>query len=254
MKKVRAKKHLGQHFLTDETVARKIGETLLLDGKFDNIIEIGPGMGMLTKYLMELFPTKRIQAIEIDAESVAFLTKKYPNLEVLEADFLKTNIRDLPNVPTALIGNYPYNISTQIVFKVIEYRDRFPVMSGMFQKEVAERICAGPGSKIYGITSVLTQAFFHTEYLFTVDEEVFTPPPKVKSGVLRIYRRETDPPCEVSNLFKIVKQSFNQRRKTLRNSLRPLFSSEKLEEAIFERRPETLTVDEFVSLANSIEN
>ena len=254
MKKVRAKKHLGQHFLTDETVARKIGETLLLDGKFDNIIEIGPGMGMLTKYLMELFPTKRIQAIEIDAESVAFLTKKYPNLEVLEADFLKTNIRDLPNVPTALIGNYPYNISTQIVFKVIEYRDRFPVMSGMCQKEVAERICAGPGSKIYGITSVLTQAFFHTEYLFTVDEEVFTPPPKVKSGVLRIYRRETDPPCEVSNLFKIVKQSFNQRRKTLRNSLRPLFSSEKLEEAIFERRPETLTVDEFVSLANSIEN
>ena len=252
MNKVRAKKYLGQHFLTDEHIADEIAKTIPQDESYDAIIEIGPGMGMLTKYLMQHYSDKSISVIEIDTESVTYLSERFPSLQIIADDFLKMNLKDLLLQQTALIGNYPYNISTQIVFKVIEQRHMFPVMTGMFQKEVAERICAGPGSKIYGITSVLTQAFYHTEYLFTVSEEVFDPPPKVKSGVLRIVRKKEEPSCEVSDLFKVVKQSFNQRRKTLRNSLRSLFSVEKLADSLFDRRPETLSVDEFITLANEI--
>lgn len=250
---VKAKKHLGQHFLNDENTARKIADTLTLDG-YGHVLEIGPGMGVLTKYLLD--KPVNVHVIEIDTESVAYLGKHYPALEVIEGDFLKYNVRTLFNgEPFAIIGNFPYNISSQIVFKTLEWRDRIPEFAGMFQKEVAERICEKPGSKTYGILSVLVQAFYHAEYLFTVSEHVFTPPPKVKSGVLRLRRREDFVlPCSEKLFFNIVKTSFNQRRKTLRNSLRGLNLSESLrEEPIFAQRPEQLGVEEFISLAQKIE-
>lgn len=250
---VKAKKHLGQHFLNDENTARKIADTLTLDG-YGHVLEIGPGMGVLTKYLLD--KPVNVHVIEIDTESVAYLGKHYPALEVIKGDFLKYDVRTLFNgEPFAIIGNFPYNISSQIVFKTLEWRDRIPEFAGMFQKEVAERICEKPGSKTYGILSVLVQAFYHAEYLFTVSEHVFTPPPKVKSGVLRLRRKEDFVlPCSEKLFFNIVKTSFNQRRKTLRNSLRGLNLSESLrEEPIFAQRPEQLGVEEFISLTQKIE-
>ena len=256
MDKVKPKKHLGQHFLNDENTARKIADTLSLDG-YEHVLEIGPGMGVLTKYLLE--KDIHTSVIEIDSESVEYLHSNYPKLHghIISGDFLKYNINLLfDGHPFAVIGNFPYNISSQIVFRALEFRDRIPEFSGMFQKEVAERICEKQGSKTYGILSVLVQAFYDADYLFTVSEQVFTPPPKVKSGVLRLRRKENySLPCNEKLLFTVVKTAFGQRRKTLRNSLKTLNLSDILrEDAIFAMRPEQLSVAQFVELTQRIEN
>ncbi len=260
---VRAKKHLGQHFLTDAGVAGRIAECLELVG-LSNVLEIGPGTGVLTRYL--LARPVHLLAVELDAESVRFLREVFPlqlagdklpyhSFEVLEADFLKLRLDDVFNgEPFAITGNFPYNISTQIVFKMLEYRERVPEFAGMFQKEVAQRICADPGSKTYGILSVLVQAYYRAEYLFTVPPEVFDPPPKVHSGVLRLERLPAEGiDWDEKALFKLVKTAFNQRRKTLRNSLKTLQLPDYLtEDTIFDRRPEQLAVPEFIELAKRI--
>ncbi|MGH2666222.1 16S rRNA (adenine(1518)-N(6)/adenine(1519)-N(6))-dimethyltransferase RsmA [Flavobacterium sp.] len=254
MDKVKAKKHLGQHFLNDESIAKRIADSLTLD-RYKKVLEIGPGMGVLTKYLLE----KPIETyvIEIDTESVEYLNVHYPKLEgkVISKDFLKYNIKEVfGDEPFAIIGNFPYNISTQIVFRTLELRDQIPEFSGMFQKEVAERICSKKGSKVYGILSVLAQAFYDVEYLFTVDEHVFNPPPKVKSGVMRMIRKENyHLPCDEKLLFNVVKTSFNQRRKTMRNSLKSLNLSDNLrEDSIFDLRPEQISVEQFIELTQKI--
>ncbi len=254
MDKVKAKKHLGQHFLNDESIAKNIADSLTFNG-YKNVLEIGPGMGVLTKYLLE----KPIETyvIEIDTESVEYLNAHYPKLhgKIISKDFLKYNIKeDLGEEPFAIIGNFPYNISTQIVFRTLELRDQIPEFSGMFQKEVAERICSKKGSKVYGILSVLAQAFYDVEYLFTVDEHVFNPPPKVKSGVMRMIRKENyHLPCDEKLLFTVVKTSFNQRRKTMRNSLKSLNLSDNLrEDSIFDLRPEQISVEQFIELTQKI--
>lgn len=254
MDKVKAKKHLGQHFLNSENIAQKIGDALTLEG-YNRVLEIGPGMGVLTKYLLD----KPIETyvIEIDTESVEYLNVHYPKLhgKIISKDFLKYNLKEVfGEEPYAIIGNFPYNISSQIVFKALELRDQIPEFSGMFQKEVAERICEKKGSKTYGILSVLTQAFYDTEYLFTVSEHVFTPPPKVKSGVMRM-RRKADYklPCDEKLFFTVVKTAFNQRRKTLRNSLKSLNLSDNLrEDSIFGLRPEQISVEDFITLTQRI--
>lgn len=255
MQTVKAKKHLGQHFLKDENIAEKIAETLPNSG-FDTVLEIGPGMGVLTKYLLK--KPQPLHVVEIDTESVAYLSEHYPNLMpgIHREDFLKMDLEDLfPKQQLAVIGNFPYNISSQIVFKALENRDIIPVFSGMFQKEVAERIASKPGSKVYGILSVLTQAFYDVEYLFTVSEQVFNPPPKVKSGVIRLTRKQQfQLDCDETLLFKVVKTAFQQRRKTLRNSLKifELDADLTLGE-LFSERPERLSVNEFVALTKYIE-
>lgn len=256
MDKVRAKKHLGQHFLNDENTAKKIADTLSLQG-YDDILEIGPGMGVLTKYLLEQDINTHV--IEIDTDSVAYLNEHYPKLhnKIITGDFLKYNINLLfDDRQFAVIGNFPYNISSQIVFRTLENRHRIPEFSGMFQKEVAERICETKGNKTYGILSVLVQAFYDAEYLFTVSETVFTPPPKVKSGVLRLRRKENYTlPCNEKLFFTVVKTAFQQRRKTLRNSLKTLNLSDTLrEDAIFGLRPEQLKVSQFIGLTKMIQD
>lgn len=253
MQQVHAKKFLGQHFLTDLSVAQKIAETITTG----RTIEIGPGMGVLTQYLLQN-PNIQLTAIELDRESVAYLREWYPELNLVEGDFLKINLDELiPEGEFNVIGNYPYNISSQIFFKVLEYKDRIPVCSGMIQKEVAERIASKPGKKAYGILSVLLQAYYDIEYLFTVDENVFNPPPKVKSAVIRLTRnRRRRLECD-EQLFKtVVKTAFNQRRKQMRNSLQQLVGKGNpiLEENIFTKRPEQLSVNEFVELTNIIES
>lgn len=255
MKIVKAKKYLGQHFLKDETIAKKIADTLGLEGYHD-VLEIGPGMGVLTKYLLE--KSINTYVIEIDTESVAYLEKNYPKLKnkIISKDFLKYNLADIfQDKPFAIIGNFPYNISTQIVFKTLELRHQIPEFSGMFQKEVAQRIAEKKGSKSYGILSVLVQAFYDVDYLFTVDETVFSPPPKVKSGVIRLRRKAIfDLPCAEKLFFTVVKTAFQQRRKTLRNSLKTLNLSHNLsEDKIFNLRPEQLSVEDFITLTQKIE-
>lgn len=254
MDKVRAKKHLGQHFLNDENIAKKIADSLVLEG-YKKVLEIGPGMGVLTKYLLE----KPIETyvIEIDTESVEYLQTHYLQLSnrIISKDFLKYNIKEVfGGEPFAIIGNFPYNISSQIVFRALELRDQIPEFSGMFQKEVAERICEKKGTKAYGILSVLVQAFYDTEYLFTVSENVFTPPPKVKSGVMRMRRKENYKlPCDEKMFFNVVKTAFNQRRKTLRNSLKVFQLSDNLrEDSIFDLRPEQISVEQFIELTQKI--
>jgi len=254
MDKVKAKKHLGQHFLKDESIAKDIADTLTGNG-YSKVLEIGPGMGVLTKYLLE----KDIETwvIEIDTESVGYLNAHYPKLhgKILSEDFLRYNISNsFGDEPFAIIGNFPYNISTQIVFRALELRNRIPEFSGMFQKEVAERICEKKGSKAYGILSVLVQAFYDAEYLFTVPEHVFNPPPKVKSGVLRLIRKEDFRlPVDEKLFFNVVKTAFNQRRKTLRNSLKTYNLSDNLkEDSIFDLRPEQLSVEQFIELTQKI--
>ena len=254
MDKVKAKKHLGQHFLTDENIAKDIADTLTLQG-YNKILEIGPGMGVLTKYLLE--KPVETYVIEIDTESVEYLQAHYLKLHnrIISQDFLRYDItKALGSEPFAIIGNFPYNISTQIVFRMLEMRDRIPEFSGMFQKEVAERICEKKGSKTYGILSVLTQAFYDAEYLFTVSEHVFNPPPKVKSGVLRLRRKENyHLPVDERLFFNVVKTAFNQRRKTLRNSLKTFQLSDNLkEDSIFDLRPEQLSTEEFIELTKKI--
>lgn len=255
MEKVTAKKHLGQHFLKDESIAKDIADTLNLEG-YEDVLEIGPGMGVLTKYLLE----KEINTyvIEIDTESVTYLDANYPKLKdkIISKDFLKYNINEIfEGKQFAIIGNFPYNISTQIVFRTLEYRHQIPEFAGMFQKEVAERICEKKGTKAYGILSVLVQAFYDAEYLFTVDEHVFNPPPKVKSGVLRLRRKaDYSLPCSEKLFFTVVKTAFQQRRKTLRNSLKTLNLSDQLrEDEVFNLRPEQLNVAQFIALTQKIE-
>jgi len=255
MNDVRAKKHLGQHFLTDESIAKNIADTLSFNG-YDITLEIGPGMGVLTKYLLEK-PTETY-VIEIDTESVDYLNNHYPKLhgKIISKDFLKYNINEVfEGKPFAIIGNFPYNISSQIVFKCLELRQQVPEFSGMFQKEVAERICEKKGSKTYGILSVLVQAFYEAEYLFTVSPDVFNPPPKVNSGVLRLRRKENFTlPCNEKLFFSVVKTGFQQRRKTLRNSLKSFNLSDNLkEDTIFDLRPEQLSVEQFIALTQKIE-
>ncbi len=255
MSQVKAKKHLGQHFLTDESIAKDIADTLGLKG-YDNVLEIGPGMGVLTKYLLEKPITTYV--IEIDTESVDYLNAHYPKLhgKIISKDFLKYNINEVfQGKAFAITGNFPYNISSQIVFKCLELRHQVPEFTGMFQKEVAERICEKKGSKTYGILSVLVQAFYEAEYLFTVHEHVFNPPPKVKSGVLRL-RRKADftLPCSEKLFFSVVKTGFQQRRKTLRNSLKSFNLADNLkEDSIFDLRPEQLSVEQFIELTQKIE-
>lgn len=255
MEKVKAKKHLGQHFLKDEEVAKNIADTLQLKG-YEDILEIGPGMGVLTKYLLEKPVTTYV--VEIDNESVDYLNENYPKLhgKIIAKDFLKYDINEVfEGKQFAIIGNFPYNISTQIVFKALELRNQIPEFSGMFQKEVAQRICEKKGTKAYGILSVLVQAFYDAEYLFTVDEHVFIPPPKVKSGVLRLTRKEDfSLPCSEKMFFRVVKTGFQQRRKTLRNSLKTMELSDELrQDKIFDLRPEQLSVADFINITLKIE-
>lgn len=257
-----AKKHLGQHFLGDEDVARQIGDTLTLEG-YTKVLEIGPGTGVLTKHILEK-PIDLI-AMDLDRESIAYLNSTFKleqkisspdKFQVLEADFLKHPIDTVfPSESFAITGNFPYNISTQIVFKTLEHKERIPEFTGMFQKEVAQRICATHGSKTYGILSVLAQAYYDAEYLFTVPPTVFIPPPKVDSGVLRLRRKDTykDIGCEEHQLYKVVKMAFQQRRKTLRNSLKGMMLSDRFRESeILNKRPEQLSVQDFITLTRDI--
>lgn len=251
---VRAKKHLGQHFLKDEQIASDIANTLTEKG-YDTVLEIGPGMGVMTKYLLEKKYTTHV--IEIDTESVEYLQNTYLNLapRIISADFLKINITDYFEDQFAIVGNFPYNISSQIVFKTLEHRDKIPEFSGMFQKEVAQRIAEKKGSKTYGILSVLAQAFYDVEYLFTVPPTVFNPPPKVDSGVIRMLRKEDySLPVDEKLFFRVVKTAFGQRRKMLRSSLKALNLSDSLRETeLFTKRPEQLSVEEFINLTSLIE-
>ena len=253
MQQVRAKKFLGQHFLKDLSIAQRIAETI----ESGRVLEIGPGMGVLTQFLLKNTNID-LTAIELDRESVAYLKAWYPDLKLIEGDFLKLNLNELyPDGEFSVIGNYPYNISSQIFFKVLEYRDRIPVCSGMIQKEVAERIASKPCNKAYGILSVLLQAYYDIEYLFTVDENVFNPPPKVKSAVVRLRRNSRQQlDCDEQLFKKVVKTAFNQRRKQMRNSLQQIVGKGNpiLEENIFTKRPEQLSVDEFVKLTRLIES
>lgn len=260
---VKAKKYLGQHFLKDEDIAKQIADTLL-QKDYKNIVEIGPGTGVLTKYLL----TRDINlvAMDLDSESIIYLNETFPlehhkllegegSFKVIEADFLNYDLKTLfGDEQFGITGNFPYNISTQIVFKVLELRNQIPEFSGMFQKEVAQRICAQEGSKTYGILSVLAQAFYDAEYLFTVQPEVFDPPPKVQSGVLRLTRKtDFQLPCDEQLFRRVVKTAFNQRRKTLRNSLKTFALSDILkEDAIFDQRPEQLSVADFIALTKKI--
>lgn len=219
------------------------------------ILEVGPGTGVLTQFLLQN-PLFDLTAIELDSESVEYLKQNFPNLNLIYGDFLKLDLSKLyPNQQFCVIGNYPYNISSQIFFKVLQYREYIPCCVGMIQKEVAERIVSKPGKKAYGILSVLLQAYYNIEYLFTVDEYVFLPPPKVKSAVVRLTRNERKKLDCNEDLFKtVVKTAFNQRRKQLRNSLYSLISKEKSTSDIFDKRPEQLSVEEFVELTNLIES
>lgn len=255
MENVKAKKHLGQHFLKDESIAKQIADSIEAKD-YNDVLEIGPGMGVLTKYLLQ--KDYDLHVIEIDRESVEYLGQNYPALEnrIISKDFLKYNINEIfEGRQFAIIGNFPYNISTQIVFRALEYRNQIPEFAGMFQKEVAQRICEKKGTKAYGILSVLVQAFYDAEYLFTVNEDVFIPPPKVKSGVLRLRRKENFTlPCNEKLFFTVVKTAFQQRRKTLRNSLKTLNLSDELrEEKVFDLRPEQLNVEEFIEITMKIQ-
>ncbi len=255
MQQVRAKKALGQHFLKDASIAQQIAQSLVFTGRMP-VLEIGPGMGILTKYLLQN-PDIDLTAIELDKESVDFLSVNYPALHVIQADFLRFDLDILyPEGQFCVIGNYPYNISSQIFFKVLEYKDRIPCCSGMIQKEVAERLASKPGNKAYGILSVLMQAYYDIEYLFTVHEHVFDPPPKVKSAVIRFVRNDRKKlDCNEQLFRQIVKTAFNQRRKQMRNSLQQLVGKGNpvLQNPVFGKRPEQLTVEEFAALTNLIE-
>ena len=259
MKLVKPKKNLGQHFLTDLSIARQIADTV---DAFPDIpvLEIGPGMGVLTQYLVE--KPREVKAVEIDSESVAFLYEKFPKLRenILGQDFLRMDLNEVfDGRQFVLTGNYPYDISSQIFFKMLEYKDLIPCCTGMIQREVAQRMAAGPGSKTYGILSVLMQAWYNVEYLFTVDENVFNPPPKVKSAVIRMTRNEvTDIGCDQVLFKRVVKTVFNQRRKMLRVSLRQIFNMGKpadgfYEQDIMTKRPEQLSIAQFVELTNMVE-
>lgn len=256
MKAVRPKKFLGQHFLTDLKVAQDIADSVDACPGLP-ILEVGPGMGVLTQFLV---PKGRpLKVVELDFESVAYLREHFPELEdhIIEDDFLKMHLERLfDGKPFVLTGNYPYNISSQIFFKMLDYKELIPCCTGMIQKEVAERMAAAPGSKTYGILSVLIQAWYRVEYLFTVHEHVFNPPPKVKSAVIRMTRNDTrELGCDEKLFRLVVKTTFNQRRKTLRNSIKPILGagSPLVQSNLFDKRPEQLSVQDFISLTNDVE-
>jgi len=244
---IRPKKSLGQHFLKDRNIAGKIVNSI--EGNPELVVEIGPGMGVLTKFLLEKYPN--FFAFEIDKESVEYLKNSLsiPENKIITGDFLKLDLKSYFSGKCTIIGNFPYNISSQIFFKILENRENVTQTVCMIQKEVAERINSQPGNKTYGILSVLLQAFYNIKYLFTVNENVFVPPPKVKSAVIRLTRNNTlKLDCNEDLFFRVVKTAFNQRRKTLRNSLRQMYNPETLSLEIFNKRPEQLGVQEFVTL------
>lgn len=269
MKSVKPKKFLGQHFLKDLKIAQDIADTVDACPQIP-VLEVGPGMGVMTQFLIQ--KDRPVKVVEIDYESVAYLKEAFPALQgnILEQDFLKMDLQEVfGGAPFVLTGNYPYNISSQIFFKMLDSKELIPCCTGMIQKEVAERIAAGPGSKTYGILSVLIQAWYHVDYLFTVHEHVFNPPPKVKSAVIRMTRNNTQSlGCDETLFKKIVKTCFNQRRKTLRNSIKPIFAeadqrrqqkgdavkdhSSFLQNEIFNKRPEQLSVADFIRLTNDV--
>lgn len=258
MKQVRPKKNLGQHFLTDLNIAKRIADTV--DACPDiPVLEVGPGMGVLTQYLTQ--KPRPVKVVEIDSESVAYLNEKYPSLRdnIIGEDFLRMDLSKLfDGNPFVLTGNYPYDISSQIFFKMLDNKDLIPCCTGMIQREVALRMASAPGNKSYGILSVLTQAWYDVEYLFTVDENVFNPPPKVKSAVIRMTRNSTtNLGCDEQLFKRVVKTVFNQRRKMLRVSLRQIFagrdvSPDFFSQEVMTRRPEQLSVAEFVELTNLV--
>ena len=254
MSKVRAKKHLGQHFLKDLEIARDIAHSLSLNN-YSKVLEVGPGMGVLTQFLIPLDIETFV--IEIDKESVSYLKKYYPELNnhLIEGDFLKLPLQEIFKEPIAIIGNFPYNISSQILFKAIDHKDLIPEIIGMFQKEVAERVASPPGSKKYGVISVLLQCYYEIEYLFTVDETVFDPPPKVKSAVIRLRRNDRDKlDCNEKKFIQVVKTAFSQRRKTLRNALKSLnLVDENTASQYLSLRAEQLSVEDFMNLTSCFE-
>ena len=254
MSKVRAKKHLGQHFLKDLGIARDIAHSLSLNN-YSKVLEVGPGMGVLTQFLITLDTETFV--IEIDKESVSYLKKYYPELDnhLIEGDFLKLPLQEIFKEPIAIIGNFPYNISSQILFKAIDHKDLIPEIVGMFQKEVAERVVSPPGSKKYGIISVLLQCYYDVEYLFTVDETVFDPPPKVKSAVIRLRRNDRNKlDCDEKKFVQVVKTAFGQRRKTLRNALKSLnLVDENTASQYLSLRAEQLSVEDFMNLTSCFE-
>ena len=254
MSKVRAKKHLGQHFLKDLEIARDIAHSLSLNN-YSKVLEVGPGMGVLTQFLIPLDIETFV--IEIDKESVSYLKKYYPELNnhLIEGDFLKLPLQEIFKEPIAIIGNFPYNISSQILFKAIDHKDLIPEIIGMFQKEVAERVASPPGSKKYGVISVLLQCYYEIEYLFTVDETVFNPPPKVKSAVIRLRRNDRDKlECDEKKFVQLVKTAFGQRRKTLRNALKSLnLVDENTASQYLSLRAEQLSVEDFMNLTSCFE-
>ena len=253
MNKVTAKKHLGQHFLTDENIAKKIADSIGSQ-QTQIILEIGPGMGVLTKYLIP--HAKELFAVEIDTESESYLKKNYPELSknIIGKDFLKLDISNrFSGKKITLIGNFPYNISSQILFKALENRSQITEIVGMFQREVAQRVASAYGNKTYGVLSVLLQAFYNVEYLFTVSEKVFYPPPKVKSGFIRLLLKNEKLGCDEKMFFNVVKTAFNQRRKTIWNSLKTIgINPELRKHSFFKKRPEQLSVQKFVELTKMV--
>ncbi len=254
---MKAKKSYGQHFLINESFASQIADALQLTNQYNNVLEIGPGKGMLTKYLLQR--DFELYVVEADRDMVLHLNKYYPQLKerIIPADFLKIDLHPFfKDKPFALIGNFPYNISSQIIFKMLKYREQIPEMVGMFQKEVAKRIISPPGSKVYGVISVLTQAYYEGTFLLSVEPSSFVPPPKVQSAVIRLVRKEGLKKNYDENLFKrVVKQTFAQRRKMLRNTLKPFFKNDPaiLQKEFFRKRPEELSVQEFIELTHWIE-
>ncbi|MDR2287234.1 MAG: 16S rRNA (adenine(1518)-N(6)/adenine(1519)-N(6))-dimethyltransferase RsmA [Prevotellaceae bacterium] len=259
---VRAKKFLGQHFLKDKNIAKKIVDSL--DAATKNILEVGPGTGVLTQFLLQR--PENLKLVEIDRESIAFLKETYPQfradgtpenkkISLYQDDFLEMELNNLFEGDSfSVIGNFPYNISSQIFFKVIKYKEIIPEVVGMVQKEVAERMVASPGKKTYGILSVLLQRWYNIEYLFTVDENVFVPPPKVKSAVIKMTRNDRqDMQCNEELFIRLVKTTFNQRRKTIRNSIKPLLGDKTCDCNFLNLRPEQLSITQFIDFTNELE-
>jgi 16S rRNA (adenine1518-N6/adenine1519-N6)-dimethyltransferase len=252
---VAPKKHLGQHFLTDKNICDKIARQYSSHQGCKRALEIGPGMGALTEFLLR--QDIELSVMDVDRESIGYLTEHFPQLKgrIFYADFLKVNLKEIMGEePFAVVGNFPYNISSQILFRCLEYRNQIPEIMGMFQKEVAQRVAEKPGTKQYGILSVLLQAFYDIEYCFTVDEHVFNPPPKVKSGVIRCTRNEREQlPCDEKLFVQVVKMTFNQRRKTIRNSLKSFLKGKDVDHHFLTLRPEVLSVEDFIELTQLVE-
>lgn len=252
---VKPKKHLGQHFLKDKNTSRKIAETYDSEIGGNRVLEIGPGTGALTEFLLER--NLAVWVMDIDTESIHYLRENFQKLKgrIIEGDFLREDLQKyMGTEPFSVVGNFPYNISSQILFRCLDYRNQIPEIMGMFQKEVAQRVAEPPGSKQYGILSVLLQTYYDIKYCFTVDEHVFIPPPKVKSGVIRCVRNDRKHlPCDEKLYGQVVKATFNQRRKAIRNTVKPFLSGVKVEHELLGKRPEQLSVEEFIELTQIIE-